>query len=156
MGRNDLKRHAFEAWSGPIVILPISSIKYAVQKGDTLQTLAKKFNGDIQEIAQRTISKKTKNLVVGSELMIPDADGSLLAAGRLRRRRNSHQTEKKKKKRESNQVKIAESQLRVDTTGYFIRPLYCWRYLYQGLHGHNGTDIAAVMELHSAAASGQG
>jgi LysM repeat protein len=147
---NDLKKGTLLKPDQVLVILPISSIKYAVQKGDTLQTLAKKFNGDIQEIAQFNNLEEDEKLVVGSELMIPDADGSLLAS----ETKKNEETAKKQKK--SNQVKIAESSnSRVDTTGYFIRPVV-GGIRTQGLHGHNGIDIAASYGTPIlAAASGQ-
>lgn len=148
---NDLKKGTALQPDQVLVILPISSIKYAVQKGDTLQSLAKKFNGDASEIAQFNNLEEGEKLEVGSEIMIPDADGALLAA----ENKKAEDNEKKKKTNKKGSVNIGVGSSRTDTTGYFARPVIGGTRT-QGLHGHNGIDIAASHGTPIlAAASGQ-
>jgi LysM repeat protein len=146
---NDLKKGTVLEPDQVLVILPISSIKYAVKKGDSLQSLAKKFNGDESEIAQFNNLESGAKLVVGSEIMIPDADGALLAA--------ENKKKKAAAKKNSKAAVLIGSSSRVytDTTGYFARPVAGGART-QGLHGNNGIDFAASYGAPIlAAASGQ-
>lgn len=103
-----------------LVILPISGVKHKVAKGDTLASLAKKYKGDIDEIANYNNLSKDGSLVVGSEIIIPD--GEVLASP-------------------SYSPSSGSSSLK-EYAGYYMRPVVGGRRS-QGLHGHNGIDIAA-------------
>lgn len=153
---NDLKKGTSLRPDQVLVILPISSIKYEVKKGDTIQSIAKKFNGDESEIAQFNNLDNDEKLTVGDSIMIPDADGSLLAS----ENKKAEDADKKKKaaKKKSNMgTKGADnsSLTYTDTTGYFSRPIIGGMRT-QGIHGHNGVDLASTYGAPIlAAASGQ-
>lgn len=151
---NDLSKGTVLKPDQVLVILPISSIKYTVKKGDTLESLAKKFNGDESEIAQFNSLEVGTKLTVGNEIMIPDADGALLAA-----ENKKAEDEKKKavvkKNSKAGLLVDGSSRVYVDTTGYFTRPVAGGART-QGIHGNNGIDIAAGYGTPVlAAASGQ-
>jgi len=150
---NDLKKGTVLKPDQVLVILPISSIKYAVQKGDTLQSLAKKFNGDTHEIAQFNNLEEDEKLAVGSEIMIPDADGSLLASENKKVEDAAKKDAAKKQKTNSKVASIGVNGSRTDTTGYFVRPVV-GGIRTQGLHGNNGIDIAASHGTPILAAAG--
>lgn len=146
---NDLKKGTTLKPDQVLVILPISSIKYAVQKGDTLQSLAKKFNGDVGEIAQFNNLEEGDKLAVGDEIMIPDADGSLLNS----ENKKAEDAAKKQKTNKKGTTIANTGGARADTTGYFVRPVV-GGVRTQGLHGHNGIDIAAAHGTPILAAAG--
>ena len=106
-----------------IVILPITGIKYIVKKGDHVEDLAKKFKSDVGEIVSFNNIDTSAGLTVGQEIIIPDAE------------MDSPATKTTKKGGTS---KPATS----STVGYFKRPVSGGRRT-QGVHGHNGIDIAA-------------
>lgn len=131
---NDLKKGTALQPDQVLVILPISSIKYEVKKGDTIESVAKKFNGDENEIAQFNNLDNGEKLTVGDFIMIPDGDGSLLA----NENKKNEDIDKKKKTAKKNSSKGGGS----DSTGYFTRPVV-GGIRTQGIHGHNGVDIAS-------------
>ena len=49
---NDISRATAIQEGQVLVILPISGVRYEVKKGDTLATLAKRYHGDLEEIAK--------------------------------------------------------------------------------------------------------
>jgi LysM repeat protein len=128
---NDLKKGSVLRPDQVLVILPISSIRYEVKKGDTIKSVAKKFNGDENEIAQFNNLDSDTALTVGEVIMIPDADGSLSAS----ENKKTEEVNKKKTKKKS-------TSKGVDSTGYFTRPVI-GGIRTQGIHGHNGVDIAS-------------
>lgn len=129
---NDINKGSSLSPDQVLVILPISSIKYEVKKGDTIQSVAKKFNGDEKEIAQFNNLGSGDKLTIGDFIMIPDADGSLLAS-------ENKKTEEANKKKKTAK---GTSKSSVDSTGYFSRPIV-GGVRTQGLHGHNGIDFAS-------------
>lgn len=148
---NDLKKGTVLKADQVLVIFPISSIKYAVKKGDSLQSIAKKFNADASEIAQLNGIGETLTVAVGDSLMIPDEDGSLLVAENKRIEEENQKNLAKK----SSLIGSVSSGARVDTSGYFSRPV-SGGIRTQGIHGNNGIDIASKLGTPIlAAASGQ-
>jgi murein DD-endopeptidase MepM/ murein hydrolase activator NlpD len=57
-----------------LIILPISGVERTIVKGDTLKSLAKKYNGDANEIAQYNGLDVDTALVVGSTVIIPGGE----------------------------------------------------------------------------------
>ena len=135
---NDLK-NARDVHPGDIlVILPVSGIERVVVKGDTLKSLAKKYNADAGDIAQFNGLDPAAPLVIGSTLIIPGGEIPVPAS-------NS---------RSSSSV-IREPFLGgggAVQAGYYSHPLP-GAAVTQGLHGWNGIDFGAPRgtPIHAAA-----
>lgn len=118
-----------------LVILPVSGVRYTVAKGDTIQSIAKKFKGDATEIAQFNDISNTA-LAVGQIVIIPngeEAPAPTKSSGKATVVRGSGPA----------------------YAGYYIRPVVGGRKT-QGLHGYNGVDLAAPIGTRLlASASGR-
>ncbi len=99
-----------------ITILPVSGVKYTVKKGDTVESIAKIYKADASEI--RSFNDLGASLAVGQSIIIPDAEAPGV---------------KTTSSGSSGSVNIA---------GYFIRPIK-GGVRSQGIHGHNGVDLAS-------------
>ncbi|MDO8620312.1 MAG: M23 family metallopeptidase [bacterium] len=105
-----------------LVILPISGVRHTVVKGDTLQSIAKKYKADPTEIAQYNHFSETTKLAVGDVVLVPDGEiAAPPAVGRPATLRGAGGP---------------------NLDGYYLRPLIGGRKT-QGLHGYNGVDIAS-------------
>jgi LysM repeat protein len=112
-----------------LTILPVTGIKYTVKKGDTVASVAKAYKADADEImAFNDISA----LVAGQNIIIPDAEAPSVSKGTG-----------------------TASSGGGSTSGYFIRPVK-GGVRTQGIHGHNGVDLASYAGAPIlAAASGE-
>jgi murein DD-endopeptidase MepM/ murein hydrolase activator NlpD len=100
-----------------ITILPVSGIKYVVKKGDTISSIAKKYKADADEI--RSFNDiDNSSLTVGLEIIIPDAEAPQTSGGSLATGGSK------------------------DLGSYFTRPIK-GGVRTQGVHGHNGVDLAS-------------
>lgn len=104
-----------------LVILPVSGVKYEVKKGDTIETIARKFKGDAGEILGFNGLAIGEELEVGSVIIIPD--GELAPSPAVPASR------------------IASSAGLPEYRGYFLRPIIGGRKS-RGPHGFNGIDLA--------------
>lgn len=122
-----------------LIILPVSGIERIVVKGDTLKSLAKKYGGDANEIAQFNGLDPATPLKVGSTVIIP---GGEIAAPPPRARSSSVPREPEPYLGGSGPVQ----------TGYFSNPVP-GGVITQGLHGWNGIDLGAARgtPIHAAA-----
>ena len=144
---NDLKGPSDIHPGDTLIILPISGIQHKVAKGDTLKSLAKKYNADATEIAQFNGLDPSAPLSVGSTVIIPGAEIAPSPAA-SRSSRSSATVIRGKK--------IYEPYLGgsgPDYPGYYQAPVPDGL-LTQGLHGWNAVDIAAPRgtPIHAAAA----
>lgn len=57
-----------------LVILPVTGIQHTVEKGETIASLAKKYNGDAAEIAHFNELAQDAPLAVGAIVTIPDGE----------------------------------------------------------------------------------
>jgi LysM repeat protein len=113
----------------PLLILPVSGVSHTVRAGDTLQSIAKKYNGDQEEIMNFNGISSDTQLVVGSTIIVPDGEiASAPASATLKGTRPSTS-----KLRGSGGPSLV---------GYFIAPLANYRKT-QGLHGYNGVDLSS-------------
>lgn len=55
-----------------LVILPVSGIKHVVKKGETIEQIVKKYNGDIRETIEFNGLPANGNLAISQEIIIPD------------------------------------------------------------------------------------
>lgn len=130
---NDLQRGSALKVGQTLVILPVSGVKHTVKKGDTLTSIAKRYNGDADDIKS---FNAIETLVVGAEIIIPD--GELTAAAPTTR-----------------PATVSGSSSAAEYTGYYLRPITGGRKT-QGIHGYNGVDLAAPAGTPIlAAASGE-
>lgn len=104
-----------------LAILPVDGVKYKVQKGDTVVSIAKKFKADKDEIVVFNDINIDAGLEVGSEIIIPDGEAEA-------------------PKSSGSYIPPASG----DKTyaGYYLRPLVGGRKT-QGIHGRNAVDLAA-------------
>jgi LysM repeat protein len=99
-----------------LIILPVSGIKYTIQKGDTVRGIASKYKADLDEILNYNGISLESTLAVGTVIIIPDA--------------------------EMQAVTPTKSSGASVPSGYYSRPVKVG-YRSQGVHGHNGVDLAA-------------
>jgi len=102
-----------------LVILPISGVRHTIAKGDTIQSIAKKYRADADEILLFNGIAPYAPLAAGDVILVPDGE---LAA-----------------------VQLVAPRVRglggPSYDGYYLRPLLGGRKT-QGLHGYNGVDMA--------------
>ena len=122
---NDLDRKGAISPGQTLVILPVSGIRHTVKSGETIQSIAKKYGGDTEEIVQyNSISESTK-LAVGDVVIVPDGEIAVAVVPKTAARSSS-----------------ASASSRPSVAGYFIRPID-GGVRTQGLHGYNAVDLGA-------------
>lgn len=107
-----------------LVILPISGVKRTIIKGDTLKSIAAKYDADAKEIAQFNGLDPAGPLEVGSTIIIPGGEVAPVV-----------------KKTQKPSTRSVGSNAPA-SSGYYSNPLPGFR-VTQGLHGHNGVDFGA-------------
>lgn len=105
-----------------LVILPVTGVQYAVRRGDSLESIARKFRGDAGEIASFNGLAIGEILAVGETVIIPDGElaptpvpGTKTPSARI--------------------AGLPEH------TGFYLRPIVGGRRS-RGIHGYNGVDLA--------------
>lgn len=131
MWANDLKTKTLKVGQ-ELVILPISGVRHTVKKGDTLQSIAKKYKADLDDVLTYNNLPTGAKIAVGDTIIIPDGVIS------------------------STQTSGGSSiNSQIVTSGFYIRPI-SGGVKSQGLHGHNGVDLAASVGTPiKASASGK-
>lgn len=110
-----------------IVILPVVGVRHEVEKGDTLESVVKKYKADLGEVARYNGVDEENDLVVGTTLMIPNGEVVAPAAKRT-------------------------TSAQASSGSGLIRPARGVKT--QGIHGYNGVDIAASVGTPIVAAAG--
>lgn len=121
---NDLKRASDIKPGQVLVILPVAGVQHIVKKGDTLSTIVEKYDGDMKEMLSYNNLSEDSELSVGQTIIIP--------GGTLR----SVQA----KAASAKPVTIAGT---ISGGSGFINPVP-GAIRTQGIHGHNGIDLAAA------------
>ena len=121
---NDISRGVIRPGQN-LIILPISGVRHTVGKGDTIQSIAKKYKADITEVAQYNHLTTDAKLATGDVVLVPDGEIASppppSSAARPAKLRGTSGP---------------------DLDGYYLRPVIGGRRT-QGLHGYNGVDIAS-------------
>jgi len=124
MWANDIKKASSIQPGQTLVILPVSGIHYTVKKGDTINGIVKKYKADLEEVLTFNGISIGTTLVVGETIIIPDAEIPVAIPTRT--------------------IASGSSSGSLPTySGYYARPMRGGTKT-QGIHGHNGIDIAAV------------
>lgn len=105
-----------------LVILPITGVRHTVAEGETLASIANKYEGDLEEIANYNELATNASFAVGQIIIIPDGVVATPPSS------------------------IFSAPFRggsgPDLEGYYLWPV-AGGVLTQGLHGYNGIDIGA-------------
>lgn len=119
-----------------LVILPISGVQHTVEQNDTLASIAKEYEGDIDEILRFNELTRGVELAVGDVILIPNGEPSLPS--------------------QSSGVGYSSAsypQATVSAEGYYINPVP-GSVITQYLHGYNAIDLGAPIgtPIYAAAA----
>ena len=106
-----------------LIILPISGVQIEVKSGDTIDSIAKKYKGNIVDIASFNGFSPDELLAVGITLFIPDGEMPWMPST------------------QSNAPSPSTFAGLPAYTGYYIRPIQDGIKT-QGIHGYNGVDLA--------------
>jgi len=110
-----------------LVVLPVSGVQHTVKKGDTIESIAKKYHADPDELRTYNGLEADAVLDLGSIVIVPDGEMPSVVKPVTR---------------------PATSKLRgvsgPSYDGYYAAPLANYRKT-QGLHGYNGVDLAAYL-----------
>lgn len=113
---NDLKSETVRL-GDTLVILPMTGIRHTIQKGETVSSIAKKYNADAEDIYKFNGIGSGQKLTVGEVVLVPDGESTAVPA------------------------KQKISNLITTKIGWLVRPISGGRRS-QGIHGHNGVDLA--------------
>ena len=111
-----------------LLILPITGIKHTVKKGDTITSISKKYKADSQDVANYNGLALSATLSAGDTILVPDGEIEII------------QTATKPKNTKTS--RILNSYANSTPTGFLIRPISGGKRS-QGIHGHNGVDLAS-------------
>jgi LysM repeat protein len=135
---NDLPRATAIKEGQTLIILPIAGVRHVVKKGDTLKSIAKTYEGDIDEIIKYNEIEADATLVVGSVIVVP---GGAVHSAPV-------------SKSVATPVKTSGS-TSVSGGGWLSHPAP-GTVKTQGLHGYNAVDFAASVGTPiRAAAAGE-
>lgn len=138
---NDIRNSSLIRVGDQLVILPVSGVQYQVKRGDTIESIAKKFKPKdesdilsvVTDILQFNGLAVNERLDVGSTIIIPDGEvGIFLSAPSASR----------------SSIIPSRSLGLPEYIGYFLRPIIGGRNVRatknnpHGLHGYNGVDLA--------------
>ncbi len=133
-----------------LTILPISGIRHTVKKGETLASIAKKYHGNVDDIALYNAIAPTAPIVKGMSIVIPGGEMKIIARAPRRASRSVGRY---------GHPRITHAPFNPyrggsgpSLPGFFSNPLP-GGIITQGLHGWNAVDIAAPRwtKIHAAA-----
>ena len=103
-----------------LVILPISGVRHVVKSGDTLKTISTKYKADLEDILSYNGLAANAKIKTGDVVIIPDGVVVPTSVSKPGSQGQSYPT----------------------YSGYYLRPIAGGKKS-QGIHGHNGVDLAA-------------
>ncbi len=136
MWANDLTRASSIKEGQVLIILPIVGVRHTVVKGDTINSIAKKYDGDAEEIISYNELSAEEGLSVGSVVVVPG--GAMHTAPTV-----------------TNYASPTKTSGGSIGGGWLAHPVP-GAVKSQGIHGYNGVDLAAKVGTPvRAAASGE-
>lgn len=130
---NDLKSDKLKE-GDRLVILPVSGVQHTVKKGETVQSIAKLHKGDVDEVMQYNNLTKDSKLAVGDVIFVPDGEAVVGSSGSSSSGSSGSSNNSSGVGTKSPSVPVYD--------GYYMRPLI-GGIKTQGIHGHNGVDLAS-------------
>lgn len=134
---NDLRRGNVIRPGETLVILPVSGVRHTVVRGDTIQSVVKKYQGDIDEVLEYNNLRADAALTIGEVItvpygVVPQAVATVASVSAVARGSGGPAID-----------------------GFFLRPIV-GGVRTQGIHGYNGVDIAGPVGTNIlASASGE-
>lgn len=119
---NDIKNGVIQPGQ-TLVILPINGVRHVVKDGETVSTIAKKYQGDVEEILSYNQLASADDISAGDTVVVPNG-------------------EVKSAPKTASAAKPTSVSGAISSSGSFSHPLPGARRT-QGLHGHNGVDLGA-------------
>jgi LysM repeat protein len=127
MWANDLKSEKITP-GDTLVILPITGVRVTVRNGDTVASIARKYKGDVNDIAKYNGIAPDADLSTGDIVIVPDGEVAVTVSKVVKGKTVVFE-------------KLLNSYSYSTPAGFLIRPIVGGRKT-QGLHGHNGVDLA--------------
>jgi murein DD-endopeptidase MepM/ murein hydrolase activator NlpD len=127
MWANDLKSEKITP-GDTLVILPITGVRVTVKNGDTVASIARKYKGDVNDIAKYNGISPDADLSTGDIVIVPDGEVAVTVSKVVKGKTVVFE-------------KLLNSYSYSTPAGFLIRPIVGGRKT-QGLHGHNGVDLA--------------
>ena len=124
---NNLDRKSTIKEGQTLIILPISGIRHTVKKGETIRGIVLKYKADLNEVLVYNDLSLDSIIKAGDIVMVPDAEPTAL------------QTSVASKANTNTSINNASGP---SYLGYYMRPISGGKKS-QGIHGHNGVDLAA-------------
>jgi murein DD-endopeptidase MepM/ murein hydrolase activator NlpD len=129
-----------------IAILPVEGVAYEVKKGDTIETLARKYSSSAKEILRYNDMENASDLQIGDTIVLPG--GKKPIAKVPEKKTETPKQAEIQPKEETQEVPppqtIAEKSESTPSAGGFIWPLPLDKgRISQRLHDDNAVDIAA-------------
>lgn len=141
---NNIPRSGVVKEGDVLVILPVSGVKHIVQKGETVASIAKKYDGDPDEIFDFNSLVPGESLAAGSTIIVPD--GEVAAPVLVARPRETSPSGPNPR---TSLVRGGGP----DLGAFYMRPIV-GGVKTQGIHGYNGVDLAAARGTPVYAAAG--
>jgi murein DD-endopeptidase MepM/ murein hydrolase activator NlpD len=117
-----------------LLILPVTGIKHTVKNGDTVTSVAKKYKADVDEVARYNGIASDALLAVGDVVLVPEGEIEIA---------EPQAKPKPKTPKTIVKTKILDRFTNSTPSGFLARPVI-GGIRTQGIHGHNGIDIAAT------------
>jgi murein DD-endopeptidase MepM/ murein hydrolase activator NlpD len=137
---NDLKSDKLTPGQ-TIIILPITGVQVTVKNGETITGIAKKYKGDAEDIAKYNGIAADAKLAAGDIIIVPEGEIAAPTIATVKKT-ISKVTYGLASGSVSTYEKLLDTYTNSTPAGFFIRPIVGGRKT-QGLHGHNGVDLAA-------------
>lgn len=128
---NDLKSEKLIP-GDTLVILPITGVRHTAKNGDTIAAIAKKYKGDVQDIAIYNGIASDAKLAAGDIIIVPEGEIVVTTTTKTATGKTIVKT------------KVLDSYANSTPSGLLARPLI-GGVKSQGIHGHNGVDIAGTI-----------